>query len=79
MKSTMDVEPECLSDIVAMLKQFDIHVIGSGDADGMVCLAIEGPIVPDVPKVTVGVQLTIKGSLAMLVANCEPVGDEQAA
>ncbi|MCZ4500963.1 MAG: hypothetical protein JWQ74_3518 [Marmoricola sp.] len=75
----MDVEPECLGDIVAMLKQFDISVTGSKDADGIVCLSIEGPMVPDLPKVTVGVHLTVKGRLAMLTATCDMDTGNQAA
>lgn len=71
MKSTMDVEIDCLADIVPMLKQFDIKVIGSKEADGIVCLAIEGPIVPDTAKVMVGVQLTIINRIATLTAACD--------
>lgn len=72
MKSTIDVEIECLGEIVAMLRQFDIRVIGSKEASGMVCLAIEGPLVPDVSKVMVGCQLFVGEKYATLTARCDP-------
>lgn len=72
MKSTIDIDIECLGEIVAMLRQFDIRVTGSKEANGVVCLAIEGPLVPDVPKVMVGCQLVVGEKYATLTASCDP-------
>ncbi len=70
MRSSIDVEPECLADIIAMLKQFGVTVTGSKEAEGVVCLIIEGDIVPDQPKVKIGVNRVIGSTIATLTATC---------
>ncbi len=77
MKSTMDVEPECLADIVAMLDQFDIKVIGSKESDGLICLSIEGMMVPAAPKVMIEVTKVIGSIIGTMTATCRPVTEMQ--
>lgn len=71
MRSSIDVIPESLAEIVTMLKQFGVSVVGSQQGNGVVCLTIEGDIVPDEPKVMIGVQAVIGKGYATLTARCE--------
>ena len=71
MRSSIDVVPEDLAEIVTMLKQFGVTVVGSQQGHGVVCLTIEGDIVPDEPKVMIGVQVVIGKVYATLTARCE--------
>lgn len=71
MRSTIDIDPECMTDIISMLGQFGVKVIGSKDAERVVCLTIEGDIVPDLPKVMIRVDKAIGTTIATLTALCQ--------
>lgn len=83
MQSTIDVDPDCLAEIVPMLKQFGIRIIGSDWSEGTVCLAIEGDIVPSASKVTIEIFVTTgsgKGNgstVATMTAVCRDVAETQ--
>jgi hypothetical protein len=73
MMATIDVDPDCLADIVPMLNQFGIKVIGSDWGEGVVCLAIEGDIVPACSRIMIEVTKVIGSTHATLTATCRDV------
>lgn len=72
-RSSLQIDPKVLTEIVQTLKLVGIDVIGSKDCDGTVWLGIEGDIVPDAPQVAISWE-TVTGQIyAQITVRCDPV------
>lgn len=70
-RSTIQIEPTVLTEIVQTLKLVGIDVVGSKDGDGVVCLEIVGDIVPDAPQVVISWE-TVTGQIyAQITVRCD--------
>ncbi|MBB3977375.1 hypothetical protein GGQ64_002581 [Rhizobium azooxidifex] len=73
MRSTVDVDVECLPQICAAFEMVGIRVIGSEACGEAVRLIVEGDIIPDAPLVTVTIDRVIGTTAATITARATPV------
>jgi hypothetical protein len=71
-RSTMQVDPNSLAEVVHMLRLAHIDIVGSESGDGVVTLVIQGDIVPEADQVTIEV-VTVTGSIySQITVRCNP-------
>lgn len=72
-RSTIQIDPKVLIEIVQTLKLVGIDVVGSKEGDGVVSLIIQGDIVPEAPQVTISWETVIGSIYAQITVRCEVV------
>ena len=72
-RSTIQIDPKFLVEIVQTLKLVGIDVVGSKEGDGVVSLIIQGDIVPEAPQVTISWETVIGSIYAQITVRCEVV------
>lgn len=74
-RSTIQIDPKVLIEIVQTLKLVGIDVVGSKEGDGVVSLIIQGDIVPEAPQVTISWETVIGSIYAQITVRCEVIDE----
>lgn len=72
-RSTIEIEPTALVNVVTALQMAGIAIVGSKSRDGVVCLVVEGTFVPEAEQIRVSWTTAVGSVFSQITARCEIV------